>query len=78
MWSKPKRSAPVEWWYLGSDNYYHYMAERWGMSRKAWKIQIAELQFTGVDLHYPEVGDDTKVGVILGEGHLPFNHKYNK
>ena len=67
-WVQPDRVGPVEWWYLGTGKYYHYLAERWGKDhRVSWKIDKKELDFTGIDHFAPQEGPDQKVGVLLTE-----------
>ena len=68
MWRNPGRVGPVEWWYLGTGKYYHYIAERWGKDhRVAWKIDKEESALSGVQHFRPKGGADREVGVLLTE-----------
>lgn len=67
-WRNPDRADPVEWWYLGTGKYYHYLAERWGKDhRVAWKIDKAESALSDVEHFPPKGGADSQVGVLLTE-----------
>ena len=60
------RKSPSEWWYLGTDNHYHYLAERWGEHhRLSWKIGVNEIEFHGIDRFAPRAGPDRQVGILL-------------
>ena len=63
---KSSRRSPSEWWYLGTDNHYHYLAERWGeYHRVSWKIHVNELELKDIDHFAPKAGPDRRVGVLL-------------
>lgn len=64
-WLTPDRDLPVEWWYLGSDKYYHYLSELWGEHRVAWKIDRKDLPLESIDHFKSKGGADRKAGVLL-------------
>ncbi|MFT4614930.1 MAG: hypothetical protein ACI9NT_002082 [Bacteroidia bacterium] len=65
-WGHPAGAKPVEWWYLGTGPYYHYLEERRGKGhRESWKIDKNETDLAGVDQFPPENGADEKVGILL-------------
>ena len=67
-WRNPDHAGPVEWWYLGTGKYYHYLAERWGQDhRVAWKIDKEESMLSNVKHFSPKGGADRLVGVLLTE-----------
>ncbi len=67
-WRHSDRVGPVEWWYLGTGRYYHYIAERWDNDhRVAWKIEKEESTLSRVKHFRPKGGADRLVGVLLTE-----------
>ena len=67
-WANPDRNGPVEWWYLGTGPYYHYLAERWGKDhRVSWKIDKKETALASVEHFDPKAGPDGQVGILLTE-----------